>query len=570
MALFRRLIVSGLALPLVACGSKDSPTPPQADCSSATATDTIALQPLQGTRVSYAQSGKCVSLTGANARYLFVPQYATQEDLPRQTGYLIGGRTLLAAAPLASRAPGSVSLARAERDAQGASQRRLDGWLRAQERALAPLVDRGATALRAATTRAGAMAAVFDPLRSFKVLAKIDGSAFVTVGARLEYTGANLVIYVDTLTPSPFSPSQLQALGDLFDKTLYPIDTTAFGPPSDADANGKIIVLMTPKVNALVTAATCRASGFITGYFFGFDIASSDTTKSNRGEIFYTLAPDPAGTVSCPHSVADVDRLVPATFIHELQHMISFGQHVLIYRGPDEDVWLNEGLSLIAEELGSRYYEDKYPPPTGRTNPGQLFPDSSQTYITNNLTYAYDYLAGSRDTSITTFKDNGTLSERGGAFLFLRWLGDQKGQGVFRRLVETNRTGIANVAAAASEPFANLFGDFGIAVYTDSLPGIPRGSIPARYRYTSRNLRQLFARLQSIGAVGPNPFPIVLDTIAPGQARQSSMVQGTMDFFTTLTPAGESATTLRFARPDGLVLPSSLVPQVGIFRLPQP
>ena len=74
--------------------------------------------------------------------------------------------------------------------------------------------------------------------------------------------------------------------------------------------------------------------------------------------------------------------------------------------------------------------------------------------------------------------------------------------------------------------------------------------------------------LQSIGAVGP--FPIVLDTIPAGVARQESMVQGTMDFYTTLTSGGESAASVRFVRPDGRALPSALSPQVGVFRLPQP
>lgn len=565
MAFFRRLVVSLVAFPLVAC-SKDGPTQTSATCTPATADDTIALQVLQGTRVSFSATGKCVSLSGTDARYLLVPQYATQGSEPQQTAYVIGGGSLSAAASFASvREPLAVSLARAEREVQGRAQRHLDGWLRAQERALPPPFER-VSALRAAALSA----VVFDAVRSFKVLGDIDGGSFVTVGARLQYTGANLVIYVDTLTPAPFTDSVLTSLGNLFDNTLYPIDTAAFGPPSDVDGNGKIIVLMTPRVNALVTASQCRASGFITGYFFGFDIGSTDTTRSNRGEIFYTLAPDPNATVSCAHRLDEVERLVPATFIHELQHMISFGQHFVLRGGQDEDVWLNEGLSLIAEELGSRYYEDKYPPPSGRTNPSQLFPDSSQTFIGSNLEYAYDYLAGSPDTSITTFKDQGALSERGGAFLFLRWLGDQKGQGIFKALVQTNKTGITNVAAAAGEPFATLFGDFGIAVYTDSLPGIPRASIPARYRFTSRNLRQLFARLQSIGAVGPNPFPIVLDTLPAGVARQETMVQGTMDFYTVLTSGGQSAASVRFTRPDGRALPAALVPQMGIFRLPQP
>ena len=131
------------------------------------------------------------------------------------------------------------------------------------------------------------------------------------------------------------------------------LGVAAFGSVSDIDESGKIIVLMSQRINALVAKDECQ-QGIITGYFYGFDL-SSTSTNSNRGEVFYALVPDPQGAHSCSVSVASVQRIVPATFIHELQHMISYNQHVLTRGGAQERVWLNEGLSLIAEEIGSKY-----------------------------------------------------------------------------------------------------------------------------------------------------------------------------------------------------------------------
>ena len=70
-----------------------------------------------------------------------------------------------------------------------------------------------------------------------------------------------------------------------------------------------------------------------------------------------------------------------STFLHELQHLISFSQHVVDSRRRPEYGWLDEGLSIVAEELGSLYYEQKCPGTACRTNPSQVFPDSSQGFV---------------------------------------------------------------------------------------------------------------------------------------------------------------------------------------------
>ena len=190
-----------------------------------------------------------------------------------------------------------------------------------------------------------ATAAVPDvgSLRDFRVL---TGSNLQTLSstpatARLAFVGDNILLYIDTLAPANgFSPSQLQAFGQYFDQTLFSIDVNAFGPPSDIDGNARVIMLLSPSVNGLTPSAQCASQGFIVGYFAGSDFAA--TTSSNRGEIFYAVVPDPNGSVSCAHSVNALLNAVPATFLHEFQHLISFSQHVVVHGGQPEEGWLTK------------------------------------------------------------------------------------------------------------------------------------------------------------------------------------------------------------------------------------
>jgi hypothetical protein len=230
-------------------------------------------------------------------------------------------------------------------------------------------------------------------------------------------------------------------------------------------------------------------------------------------------------------------------------------------------------MSHIAEELGSRYYENKYPPPSGRTDPAQIFPDSSQGFITGDLFNSYDYLFDTADSSVT-ITNGQSLAERGAAWLFLRWLADQKDSTVLTRLEQTTFTGIANVEAASGETFPALFGDFSLAVYTDSLPGVPRSVIPPRLRFVStnavnRNLRVIYAALhRGNSSLAPLTFPITLTQIPVPGNLSSAMVPGTMSFFLVQMPSLGQNESLHFTGSAGALLDPTLGAQASVFRCP--
>src|SRR2546425_6617258 len=184
-----------------------------------------------------------------------------------------------------------------------------------------------------------------NTLRTFQVCAKTDCSRFDRVGARVRALKTKVAIYVDTLAPANgLDSTALDSIANLFDQRLYAIDTAAFGRESDIDSNTVVLVLMTNTVNKLVTASACSTAGFVAGFFFGADLdpAFRNDSRSNKGEIFYAIVADPAGTLSCAHPASDIQRFVPVTFIHEFQHMISFNQHVPVRGGTGEVLWLNE------------------------------------------------------------------------------------------------------------------------------------------------------------------------------------------------------------------------------------
>lgn len=502
--------------------------------------------------------GTCVALPGDGATYLVVGEFASVGDPKNVVDWDIGVTANGGLAASASRSPSVAG--------DNALRRDFEKTLRSLERTVAPRA-RAETIARGAT--AGLAAAIAPPpgvgtLRTFKVVAALDGSSFTSATGRLIYAGDHVLLYADTAGQG-FSDAQYLAFGALFDKDLYAIDVKAFGSESDIDQNGRVIAFFTPKINQLVDRSNCAFAGYVTGFFYSTDLLASDP-NSNKGEIFYSYVPDSTGAYSCAHTAASVQYVLPGTFLHELQHMISFNQHVLVRGGAQEETWLNEGLGQIAEELGSEYYEARYPPPTGRSTATQLFPDSAGPFIQPQLLDAYVYLGSTRGHSVTSYSGGGSLEERGATWLFLRWLAAQKGEGIFGRLVQTRNTGITNLQSVSGESFGALFGDFSAALAVDSIPGVPRASVPSRFRFGARNLRQLMAREATIETF-PNQWPLPVYTLGSSGALSANMIPGTM-VHATITPqvAGPGA-VLSFSGPQSVPFPPSLGAQVTVFRM---
>lgn len=550
------------------CSDSSGPPPPvEVSCTPADAAGNIVpLAAFETRTFRGSELTRCAWVTGNGARYVVVPQFATENASRTAVQYALGsGGSLTTTTRVADGRTPSPAI-------------RLDNALRQIEHRLASQAAREASELRALSlsTRAlgGPSLQQVGSSRTFTVLSKIpEGNqqpTFTPVTATLRFAGQNILIYVDNQAPSGangLSDQALTKLGTWFDRDLYPLDVSTFGSESDIDANDRVIVLMTPIVNGLTPKSNCNV--VIAGFFFGWDLTQN--TNSNRGEVFYSLVPDPQGTFSCPRSVAVVEASAPPTFVHEFQHMISYNQHVFVHQGNDEEAWLNEGLSHIAEEVAARFYDNKYWPPL---DANRLFTDTANIFIGNDLSNSYDFLQSMPTTSLTLFESTGTLEERGAAWLFLRWLADQKDASIYGRLVQTNLTSVANVENVAAESFPVLFGDWSIALWTDSIVNHPRTSVPVRNRFKPINpratsLRAIYARLNTVAPQQfPRVYPLVLRSLAFGSSVGSSMLPGTMEHFDALSSSSDPAVGFRFARPDGQVFADALKAQLGVFRLP--
>ena len=394
--------------------------------------------------------------------------------------------------------------------------------------------------------------------RQFRVCSTLTCSQlvdFAQVSARARWVGRHAAIFVDEDAPAGFTDADLDSLGQLFDDDLYEVDTRAFGAESDVDENGVIAILFTPVVNGLTDQAQCETS-IITGFFFGIDIdpAFQQDARSNKGEVFYALAPDPQGTVSCDLTVEAVRRFVQVTFVHEFQHMISYNQHRLQRNGDVEVLWLNEALSHLAEELAAFRFLARG--------------DSVRftRFALGDVFNTYQYLTDPGKFFVLPRAGTGTLEERGAAWLFVRWLVDRFGDGVTRSLVETRRTGAENVEAVIGEPLSRLLAEWFLANWVSDLPGF---TAPARLTYTTWRFRTTFESLHDQDQSRfPRPFPIEPQVIAGGAGSFTGMLRaGSGDYYRVAQSAGDPGFSLSFTRPDGSALPGNVMPRLSVIRI---
>ncbi len=501
--------------------------------------------------------------SGINSiEYLVVPQSATSlsgKSTPFQLkgGSLPAGVTAQLVGPTAAGqgAPGSVAI-------------QFDQFLRnlAQTRNYAAVVPPpppgGNPPSMSFQAAAIAGPPALNDLRTFKVCNVLTCKTLSNVTARVKAVGMHIAVYVDTLAPTAgLDSAELDTLKQVFDTRLYPLDTAAFGGISDIDSNTVAIVLMSGTVNHLVTAAQCNSAGFVAGFFFSGDLDPAFRSQYNQGEIFYSIVADPNGTLSCPHTTAQVKSLMPVTFTHEFQHMINFVQHVLVRSGQAEEGWMDEGLSRYAEELGGRSYL-----PADQASFSQ--------FAIGDVYDAYQYLAATGDSPLLIPQDNGTLADAGASWLFVRYLVDQlrtdttlaASHVVTRKLVQSNVTGATGVAAQTGQAFEATLSRWAAANWVSDLPGF---TAPPELQYTSWHFRTTYASLHTQDPSHfPQPYPLVPVTSAgPAVNVSGTLRSGSGVYVRALQAPGDSAFVLRFSGGGTKPLSSAVLPRLNIIRI---
>lgn len=195
--------------------------------------------------------------------------------------------------------------------------------------------------------------------------------------------------------------------------------------------------------------------GSVRGEFKAIDMFS-DATYGNKREMMYMIVPDSEGVYGGKYDLEyTFKEVLPSTFAHEMQHLMNFYHHAMTPTGEEsvddkqiagipnmdikEEVWLNEGLSHLVEDL-TGYGQSK----------------NINMYL-NALVTPLSPIAGG------SFPCCGS-EQRGGIYLFLRYLYEQHPEPMefLRRLVISKLHGIENLEKAFNglNPDFNEFKEF--------------------------------------------------------------------------------------------------------------
>lgn len=511
------------------------------------------------------QAGGCVRVPVAGAsgaEYIVV--VASGSGLRTATG-VSAGFSLVAGNP-GSSFVGAPSAAPAARGPEGRALTAQELFHDALRRREAELAASGAGRLAPSGAPPMAVPPLVGDVRTFKACANLTCATFVDVVATARYVGTKAAIYMDNTVPTndTLRAADYDELGRTFDVYHYPIDSTAFGIESDLDNNQRIVILMTDAVNNLTPDCT---NGRVLGYFFGLDLITtgSQAANSNRGEIFYTFVPAPAnaaGTCNAISRTAAVNNVKP-TLIHELQHMISWNQRVILGSGTAEETWLNEGMSHFAEELGGRIIPEAECTAAG-------FTSCRSQYISSDIINSYDYLTDT-EANFLVFptSSNGTLEERGATWLFLRWVIDQFAADTllgsdFTRGMVTGPGGAATYAARTGTPFATLVTEWLLAAYLDDRPGFT--GLSPRLRFRSWGLRSIWTDPRNV-QVFPVGFPLRPDSTSGSYSRTGVLRGGSGRHLRLIQQANGSAIDVQLRNAAGGAIDPALVPRIGIARV---
>jgi len=377
----------------------------------------------------------------------------------------------------------------------------------------------------------------------------LDGctKADARTGRVVAVTSKAIVVADTANPPGGFTDADYRSFGVTFDTLMHPVDVAAFGEPSDFDGNGgRSVLFFTRAVNAL----TPRGSGSVVlGFFFGRDILPKTTcSASNFTKMFYLLVPDPDGAASDPRSIGVVKTVTNGTIAHEYQHLINASRRLYVNNavGTTEEVWLNEGLSHIAEELN--YLAAAHLKTRTNLDAAAIAPSIANgtfgTFAANNLSRFRRYLQSTETQSPTgsdPFDDD--LQTRGSAWSFLRYVADhQTGTGdgdLWFKLANSSSTGLANLTAALGANAKPMLRDWSLGILLDDT-GL---SIDPRFQNPSWNYRSAMPAGGFTYALASRTLTDGVTTTTTlagsGTSYQRFAVSGGQDALVTLTSTGQ-------------------------------
>lgn len=425
------------------------------------------------------------SVTGATLQGLAAPEPAAPAQDPAAS-LLRPIRTTPVAAPVAvqrrvtasAEIPEALLLhTRAEAEVR-ASEREILARL-GPESVARPGV--GLSAAPAASPVTGDTLTLKVPIRSSNNLC----TNFSSVRTVVRHAGDALIFAEDLANPvvNAFTPAQLVAFDSLYARSIATTLDSYFGTMSDLDQNGRLIVLITKEVNE---------SGGILGFVWSgdfFDPASCPA--SDQGELFYGLAPDPAGVFGTARTVDDVLRIYPGLIAHEATHVVQLGR-IVMGGARSKTSWEIEGGATLTEQVVG-FLERGHVPGSnlGWTDIQAADPPGWFRDWWADGAYYFGYSSSGkvggapelcswagRESEGNTGPCSNGRAPYGVPSNFLRMLMDRYGPtypggeaALINALTGSGERGMSNVATVVGEDFRRVVAYFSIALWADGVVG---------------------------------------------------------------------------------------------------
>ncbi len=340
------------------------------------------------------------------------------------------------------------------------------------------------------------------------------------------------IVVADTARPAQgLTTADFQKLASDFDALVAPLIQEYFGSFTDLDGNARTILFFTPEVNRLAEPNSNRIVG---GFFFARDLFPLQTggglaacATSNVAEIIYLAVPDPQGSINGnAYPLEFVKRASLSWITHEMQHLVNAARRLHIIRlGQQwaEEVWLNEALSHLSEEI--LFFRDSGLSPRSNLSlqalqqSGPAAIDAVNAHHLGNLLLFRRFLESPERHAPYDSVDN--LEGRGAAQQFFRYATDRRtgsDASFTRALTDGPQRGWANLAAqvGGAETLRTWLADWAVAIYADER--VP--SLPSQHRLQSWSHPSFFA------ALGSETYPISTRTLTPAAPVQVSLRSG--------------------------------------------
>jgi len=302
---------------------------------------------------------------------------------------------------------------------------------------------------------------------------------------------------VDNPLAQGWTDEELADLAMEFDDLVFPVVTGGFGPVTDLDGNGRVILFFTRAVNE----RSAGGRGIVGGFFWNGDLfETASCASSNEAEVLYLAVPDPQGTAGVPVDGGTLREVTMSVVGHELQHLVNSGRRLANDAPRFEETWLNEALSLVAEEM-LFYAASGLQPRLNLAadevlNGGTVQADFTRFGVSNVGRYNL-FIQSPRFHS--AFGRDG-LETRGASWAFLRYALDRDpgaDRVVLRRLVDGRASGLDNLAAALGAEPLRWMADWSASILLDDGGGTEPHTQP------SWDFRSLIPALRS-----DDEFPI--------------------------------------------------------------